>query len=148
MRILPLAVLAALATPVPALAQDDGTADHEGLARVAKAMSDPATQAQVSAVAGSLVDALMDMPVAPLLRAAEALPGGEPRDIDPDATIADLAGPDVGVRGQDVSARVPQMMQTLAAMTYALDGVLPQLRDAMENAAREAGERTVRESAD
>ena len=146
MRIAPLLALSVLVLPVSVQAQDDVFADQgaEGLARAAEAMSDPATQAQVSAVAGSLMGALMDMPVGSLLQAAEGMTGRS-SDIDPDTTVAELAGPDAEMRGEELAERVPQMMQTLAAFTYARDGVLPQLRDALADAARTAGENAVRD---
>lgn len=132
-------VAAVLVLSSPAMAQDadSGAADH-ALARAADAMSDPARQQQVAAMAQAVMGAMMEMPVAPLMRAAASMSGEEAEDIDPDLRLADVAGPDARASAGQIADRVPAMMQTLAAFTYAFDGVLPQLREAMEKAAQSA----------
>ena len=142
MRFVTFAAIAAVfAVPAPVLAQeaealpDPDVAMNEALYRAASEMADPERQEQVAAMAGTVLEAMMDMPVGPLMRAAETMAGRDGEDIDPDLTLADVAGPDALDSADEISERVPEMMQTLAAFAYAMDGVLPEMRRAMEGAA-------------
>ena len=142
MRFVTLAALAGLfALPAPVLAQeaealpDPDVAMNEALYRAASEMADPERQEQVAALAGTVLEAMLDMPVGPLMRAAETMAGRDGEDIDPDLTLADVAGPDALDSAEEISERLPEMMQTLAAFTYAMDGVLPEMRRTVEAAA-------------
>lgn len=141
MRFVTLAALAALALPMPALAQDEAdlpAADEamdEALHQAARAMSDPRRQEQVAVMAEKVLGAMLEMPVGQMLRAAETMSGRDPERIDPDTRLADVAGPDAAEEVAEVSQRVPEMMQTMAAFAFAMDGVLPELKKAMETAA-------------
>ena len=126
----PLAVLALL--PAPAFAE---TGD-EALDQAAAELSDPARQAQVSAMAGAMIEAMMHMPVGPMLRAAADMAGEDPEAIDPDTTVADLAGDDAQGASAEVADKVPAMMQAMAGMSGAMATMLPHLREMAETMRR------------
>ena len=117
------AALTALAlAPAPAQARD------RPLARMIDELTDPARQDQLAGALEGLTEALLDLKVAPLLKAAErAAPGRAPRDIDPDATLADLAGPGARDMPRQLSSKLPMMMDLMGAMAGEMEGMLPEL---------------------
>jgi len=75
-----------------------------------------------------MTQAMLSMPAAPLLRAAETMAGRDPEAVDPDLTVGDLAGPDAAEAPRELAHRLPEMMGAMAAMTAALETMLPELR--------------------
>jgi len=135
-----LAALAAMAVPatlalcpVPALASDEA---DEQLGEVAAELSDPERQAQASAMAGAMIAAMLDMPVGELLRSAAEIAGEDPEDVDPDTTVADMAGDDAAAMPGRVAERVPEMMGAMAGMSDALAAMLPRFREMAETMRR------------
>ena len=108
-----------------------------GLGRAAAELSDPVRQEQVGAMAEAMIGAMMQMPVGGMMRAAAEMAGEDPADIDPDTTVADLAGADAQNVPDEMAERLPQMMGAMASMVGALDTMLPQLRDMAETMRRE-----------
>jgi hypothetical protein len=136
MRALLLASVACLAIPMPALAQDaEGDAN-----RVADELNDPVRQAQVAAVAEAMAGAMLDLPVAPMLRAAKQIAGEDPDDVDPDLRVGDVVDPEVAEAPREIAAKLPVMMGAMASMTAALEEMLPRLAEIGQRA-REAAER-------
>jgi hypothetical protein len=136
MRALLLASVACLAIPMPALAQD-----AEGDARrVADELNDPVRQAQVAAVAEAMAGAMLDLPVAPMLRAAKQIAGEDPDEVDPDLRVGDVVDPEVAEAPREIAAKLPVMMGAMASMTAALEEMLPRLAEIGQRA-REAAER-------
>jgi methyl-accepting chemotaxis protein len=120
-------------TPLPALADE---VDDSGLADVAGDLSDPARQEQIGAMAGAMMEAMLQMPVGPMLRAAAEMAGRDAEDIDPDTRLADVAGEDAADAPREVAERVPQMMGVMAGMAGAMEQMLPQLREMAETMRR------------
>lgn len=118
---------AAVALAASALAASPAAAQSDG-ARVAETMRDPVLQSTVSAAARTMGEAMLDLPVGPFLRAAEAIRDpAMARTIDPQLTLGDIAGPEAGHVPEDLSRRVPAMMGAMGGMADAVDAVTPVL---------------------
>ena len=129
MRIALPAITAACALlPVPALAQD--LEDDAG--RMAEELSDPVRQEQLATAAEAVGEAMLEMPAAPLLRAAAAIAGADPDSVDPDTRVGDLVSPEAADAPRELAHRVPEMMGTMAVLAGSLEAVMPQLREAMD----------------
>ena len=127
MRYLLPTVAAVLAcSPVAAFAQDtDSTVPRELIER----LDDPATQQQLAGMTATMGEVLLDMPLAPMARAAAQMAGKDAEDIPDDMTLRQIAGPDAdGVPGE-IAQRLPQMMGAMASMAKGLDSMVPLLRD-------------------
>lgn len=138
MRVLPfrslvVAGFALSLVAAPAHAED---IDSGGLSAAVDELQDPVRQEQVGTMAEAMTRAMLAMPVGPMLRAAAEMSGEDPEAIDPDATVADLAGPDADGAADEIAERVPQMMGMMAGMAGALETMLPQLRDMAETMRR------------
>jgi hypothetical protein len=114
------AVSAFMATPALA-------ADADAV-RWADKLQDPATQADIAAMIQTMSAAMLDMPVAPLLRAKAEIEGTDPEEGDPDLTVSDLAGPEAETAPREIAVRLPQMMGALAVLAASFEQMLPQLR--------------------
>ena len=137
MRLLPTIALvaAAVAAPIPALASE--TADEEReLARAAEEMRDPVRQEQMAHMAEAVTGAMLDLPVGKLLQAAAAAAGEDPDFVDPDTTLAEVAGPDAEDMPREFARSMPRMMDAMGLLTDALGSMLPELRKAGEDIAR------------
>ena len=122
------ALLAALAAPVPAMAQDR---TEEDAARVAETLRDPVLQQSVAAGMAAASEALLDVPLAPLARAVAEAAGEDPRDVDPDMTLRS-----VSPEAQDVPAEIhdklPRVMGAMAGMAGGFSEMIPALREMAE----------------
>ncbi len=115
---------ATLVAPLPALARD------RSMAPAIEKLSDPAFQGGIAAAMATMMEALMGMKMAPFAKAMQGMGGGdadEARAIDPDATLADMMGPEGRDMPREMSARVPQMMGAMAGMAGAMEQMRPQL---------------------
>lgn len=121
-----LSALLVAGTPLPALAQDEA---ESPLSDAVAMMSDPEMQEQASLMAAMLVGALLEMPVGELADSVAVMAGEEESDIDPDARVRDMLGPDAANAPEIVAERLPQMMQGMAGMAGALEAMMPQLRE-------------------
>ncbi len=123
MRIsLPTLVFASALAPVPVLA---APADA---ARVAEELNDPVRQEQLATAAEAMTTAVLDMPAAPLLRAAKTIAGEDPDYVDPDLRVGDLVDPETADAPYEFAHRLPQMMGALATAAATLELMLPELR--------------------
>ncbi|HUQ13863.1 MAG TPA: hypothetical protein VM055_06270 [Novosphingobium sp.] len=122
-RSLPILALAALAlAPLPAAAKSDTT-------KMAEKMRDPAMQGAVAAALRVMSEAMLDLRVAPFLKAVEAVRDPErARDIDPDLRVRDVA-PEAGRVPEEMSRRVPAMMGAMGGMAEAVGAMTPVLKD-------------------
>ena len=122
------ALLAALAAPVPAMAQDR---TEEDAARIAETLRDPVLQQSVAAGMAAASEALLDVPLAPLARAVAEAAGEDPRDVDPDMTLRS-----VSPEAQDVPAEIhdklPRVMGAMAGMAGGFSEMIPALREMAE----------------
>jgi len=133
----PLAIMGAALAVLPAQA----LAAEGDAARVAEELNDPVRQAQMAAAAEAVTTAVLDMPAAPLLRAAKTMAGEDPDYIDPDVRVGDLVDPDTADAPYEFAHRLPQMMGALATAAATLEAMLPALREMgdriVEDAARD-----------
>ena len=120
--VLPTLVLVGALAPVPALAAEGDAA------RIADELNDPVRQAQMAAAAEAVTGAVLAMPAAPLLRAAETIAGRDPDAVDPDLRVGDLVGPEAAEAPREFAYRLPQMMGAMATMAATLEAMLPELR--------------------
>jgi hypothetical protein len=112
--------------PVPALAEPE---PEEGeISSTARELADPVRQEQLAAMAGAVMEAMLEMPAAPLLRAAAEVAGEDPEAIHPDTRMADLAGPEAADAPREVAEKLPQMMGAMAALAVAFEDMLPHMR--------------------
>ena len=123
------AVLASAAlAPVPALARDNG------MAEAAQQLNDPQLQSTIAAAMAALSEAMMGIKMAPLAKAMEGMgrSAGDQdaaADIDPDATLGDMMGPEARDMPQQMASQVPQMMGAMAGMAGAMEAMLPQFEE-------------------
>jgi hypothetical protein len=118
----PVLVSALALAPLPALAKD------APLGRVVEELTDPARQDALAGGLEALTQALLELKVGPFMKAMErAGHGRDTRDIDPDTTLGDLAGPQAREIPREVSGKVPVMMDTMGAMAGQMEVMLPEL---------------------
>jgi hypothetical protein len=115
-------VAALLAMPVQAMAKD------QALGKVIAELNDPARQDAMAGALEALGSALLDMKVAPFLKALDraGVPAGG-RDVRADATLADLAGPDARRMPGELADKLPLMMGMMGTMAGEMETMLPQL---------------------
>lgn len=121
--LLSAAVLGTLAlSSVPALARSE-------VAQVAKQLRDPQMQGAMAAAVRAMSDAMLDMKIAPLLEAAEAIRDPDrARDVDPDARLRDYAGNSAEDMPEQLSRRLPAMMGAMGGMAEAVEEMTPALK--------------------
>lgn len=119
-----LAGLCAL-LPVPALAAEP----EDEAALLADELSDPVRQEHMATAAEAVTEAMLAMPVAPLMRAAATIAGKDPQYVDPDLRVGDVAGPEAADAPREFAYRVPQMMGAMAGLAEAFGQMLPEFRE-------------------
>ncbi len=135
--LLSLSLAAVLAAPVPAMARDRA---DKGLHEAVAKLSDPRTQQAFAGTITTLMQALMNMKAAPFTQMLDGMEGameratGEKsedrqsaRNIAPDATLGDLAGPEMRAMPEEMAAKLPAMMGAMAGMAGSMEAVLPEL---------------------
>jgi hypothetical protein len=130
-----LAVVAIMA-PAPAMARE------QSIAQAAERLSDPRMQGAIAGMLAAMTEAMMGMKMAPFAKAMDSMGVSMGRDdgdadhasrsIDPDATLGDMMGPEARRMPQELSARVPQMMDGMAGMAGAMEQMMPQLKEMAE----------------
>jgi hypothetical protein len=120
--VLPALVIAGALSPASALAAEGDAA------RVAEELNDPVRQEQLASAAEAVTSAVLDMPAAPLLRAARTIAGEDPDYVDPDVRVGDLVGAEAADAPREFAHRLPQMMGALAAAAATMEAMLPELR--------------------
>lgn len=139
-----LLMLTVAMTSAPALARHSADDD---LGRAARQLADPARQQQIAQAAGDAVNAVLSLPVGPLLRADAEIAGDDPRAIDPDTRVGDLAGPAADDARREVTEGLPRMASAMADLANAVHDMIPQFRAMGERLDRDldrdwAGHRT------
>lgn len=139
--ILPLAAALAV-TAAPAAAQDydapEAGAAPEALplADMAEEMRDPERQRDMALMLQTMTEVLLDLPIAPLAKAAADMAGEKAEEIDPDLTLRKVA-PDAGRLSEEVAVVVPRAMQAMGGLAEGLSEMTPALRE-MARRMREA----------
>lgn len=130
-------ILAAALLPLaaPAMAQDTAQDMEADLDHVARTLGDPARQEALASAMGAMAEVLLDLPLAPIVGPLAEAAGevvGEPGGrIDPDATLRKMA-PGAGAVPRQIERQLPRAMGTMAGMSGAFAGMIPQLREAAE----------------
>lgn len=120
--LVPAALTVLALAPAPALAKE------RPLGPVIAELSDPQRQDQLAGALEGLAAALLDIKVAPFMQAIDrATPGSAPRDLDPDATLADMAGPGARDIPRELGDKLPMMMGMMGTMAGEMEGMLPEL---------------------
>lgn len=118
--------LLALAAPLPAFAQDSDieatTADIEAK------LGDPAVQGAMAEGMAAASEALLDLPLAPMMKAIAKAAGEDPEAVDPDMTLRRASPEAEGVPDQ-VRERLPAMMGAMAGMAGGMGAMVPALKD-------------------
>ena len=126
-----LGVASVALTPASAFARDGETA------RVAKKLSDPATQMAAAAALAAMAEALLDTDISPFTRAIDAAGGGGAVDDLPrDAKLRDLAGSDTERMPGKIARNVPRAMGTAGEMAVAMDDMMPRLKETLRKLKR------------
>jgi len=120
--VLPALAAFGVLAPLPALAAP------RDAARVAEELNDPVRQEQMAAAAEAVTTAVLDMPAAPLLRAAKTVAGENPDYVDPDLRVGDLVDPETAGAPYEFAHRLPRMMGALAGAAATIETMLPELR--------------------
>jgi len=134
------AALGAVALPAPVLAADEPV-HNPGTPRVAERLNDPLVQDTLASSVAIMGRVLMDMNVAPMMRAMAKASGNDPEYVDPDTTVGDIAGPDARYLPEEMAERVPQVMGAMAGMAEGMEEMLPALRDMAEQVRRSIPDR-------
>lgn len=123
------AALAAIA-PLPAFAQDNGAEEsvERAAGRLSETLSDPATQERLAQSVAVLSEALLDLPLAPFLRAAATMAGEDAEAVDPDTTLRQMSPQAERVPGE-IADKLPRMMGAMAGIAGGLGAMMPALRE-------------------
>ena len=121
-----VAMASAAAVSAPALAQDAPRSSE-----IVEKLNDPVTQYAVAGMLSALSKALLEVQVAPVVKAMEGVTG-RTSDLPEDATVADLAGAYPEDVQDQLVDRVPAMMSGAGAMAGAVEAMLPQLEEMAE----------------
>lgn len=121
----------ALAAPAVLLAAPAHARSDSELAPLIETLSDPDRQQSLAQTLAALSEAFLDLPLAPMARAAAQAAGEDPGAIDPDLTLRRMS-PDAERVPEELSARVPEMMGAMAGMAEGMDAMLPALRQMAE----------------
>jgi hypothetical protein len=129
------ALLAAAVLVVPGLVVSPAWARSDA-GRMAEKLGDPRTQDSVAAAVRAMSAAMLELRVAPILKAVEAIRDPElARSIDPDLTLGEIAGPRAEALPEDLSRQLPAMMGAVGGMAGTVEAMAP----ALEGMAREMG---------
>ncbi|MXO75150.1 hypothetical protein GRI40_07970 [Altererythrobacter aerius] len=134
----PIAITAAVTLAV--LSTSVAAQDTEATAaEIEQTLRDPAMQDAVAGGVAAAAEAMLDVPLAPLARAAAEAAGEDPRDVDPDMTLRRTSP-----GAEDIPAKVreslPRMMGAVAGMAGGVGAMMPALRE-MADRMREAVDR-------
>ena len=123
--------LALVASASPAIARDDST--H----RVTEQMRSPETQQAMAHAIAAMSEAMLDMPLEPFARMADAMGDHRTAREMHGATVGDYAGPEARDLPREMSRKVPAMMGAMGGMAAAAEEMAP----ALKAMAREMGAR-------
>lgn len=129
-KLIIVAAAFAAAAPLPALAQDAPADENveDSAARISERLSDPVTQERLSQSLAVMSEVLLDLPLAPLLRAAAEMAGENPEAVDPDLTLRQVS-PEAERVPQEITDKLPRMMGAMAGMAEGFGAMMPALRE-------------------
>ena len=79
----------------------------------------------------AMTQVLLDVPIAPLAKAAADMAGEKAEDIDPTLTLRKMA-PDAGEVSKQVGRNLPHAMDAMSSMAEGLAAMAPTLRQMAE----------------
>jgi hypothetical protein len=121
-----------------ALAASPAAAGPEGkTARMAEMMRDPAMQQALARTVAAMSEAMLDMPLDPIARAADAMGDRRTARRMRGATVGDYAGPEARDVPHEMSRKLPALMGQVGGMAAAAEEMTP----ALKAMAREMGAR-------
>ena len=128
-----------LAAPALALvlAASPAAAKPGSTERMTEMMRDPATQQAMARAVAAMSEAMLDMPLEPLARAAEAMGDRRTARNMRGATVGDYAGPEARDVPREMSRKLPAVMGAMGGMAAAAEEMTP----ALKAMAREMGAR-------
>lgn len=121
--VLPAALAVLALAPVPALA------DEAGPSEMAQRLRDPEMQRGMTGALAAMTEAMMNIDLAPFAAAIDAT--GDHRSarrLRHGGTLRELAGRDADRVPEEMTRRLPQMMNMMAGMAGAMEAMLPQLQ--------------------
>ena len=145
--------LALVLAASPAAARDDSAR------RMADQMRDPATQQAMARAVAAMSEAMLDMPLDPLARMADAMGDRRTARRMRGATVGDYAGPEARDVPYEMSRKLPALMGQAGGMVAAAEEMTPALKamaremgarmkDAMRDGARGQGYEADRDNRD
>ena len=123
--------LAIILAASPASARDDSAR------RITDQMRDPATQQAMARAVAAMSEAMLDMPLEPLARMADAMGDRRTARQMRGATVGDYAGPEARDMPREMSRKLPALMGQAGGMVAAAEEMTP----ALKAMAREMGAR-------
>ena len=115
---------------LPALAADRAPeGDVEATtAEVEARLSDPATQDAMADGMAAASEALLDLPLAPMMKAIARASGDDPEAVDPRMTLRRMS-PEAAHVPDEVRAKVPAMMGAMAGMAGGMGAMIPAMKE-------------------
>ena len=111
-----------------ALAASPVAAKPSSTAQMGEMMRDPATQQAMARAVAAMSEAMLDMPLEPLARAAEAMGDRRTARQMRGATLGDYAGPEARDMPRELSRKLPAMMGAMGGMAAAAEEMTPALK--------------------
>lgn len=133
MRVFLVAATAALAAATPATlaaqeaVPDEGEMSEDALSTLSEKLEDPAEQERLATMMGAMGEALMALPVGPMMQAMERATGEDAPDVAPDTTLGELAGPDAERLPGEIAEKLPEMMGMMAGMADTFEAMVPMM---------------------
>ena len=116
-------------SPALAHAGEPGDFASRPMDDISEDLRDPMNQAKAAGALSALTGALLSMDIAPLARTMDQFDGGRSsRDLPPDATLGDVAGPEARALPYEIARKTPQAMSRMADMLGAVEDLRPQLK--------------------
>ena len=137
--------LALVLAAAPAAAKPDSKTS-----RMAEKMKDPANQRAMAGAVAAASEAILDIPLEPLARAAEAIGDRRTARRMRGSTLRDVAGPEAEDMPRELAHKLPARMGAMGGMAEAMEEMAPALKamakemsarvsDAMRGAGAEPG---------
>lgn len=104
--------------------------------RYSEKLTDPMVQAKVATMAALMTEMLLDLKVGPLARAMGEMGNADARDIDPDARLRDLAGPEARDMPRQVARELPRAMGQMGRTADAFEDMMPEFERMAEQMKR------------
>jgi hypothetical protein len=132
--ILGLSALAIALAPLPAAARESG------VGKMAEKMRDPDTQRAMTAAVQAMSEAMLNIPLEPFARAAEAMGDRKAARRMRGSTLRDYAGPGAEDTAREMSRKLPAIMGAMGGMAEAAEEMAPVLEGMTRDMAARMGD--------